>query len=138
MKLITAQVYGPFQNGEASHIIYPTPTPTPTLPNPAQPNTKGRTSKAHSVGMGAFPRCGAGAGCLAIKYQFFGAVSPGYANGSYFLSICNVGCPGWCILSNPETLDPNPPYENGSGDVEMGFQTGDFNENTSQLHVVVL
>ena len=33
MELSTAQAWGPFENGEASHIIYPTPTPTPTLRN---------------------------------------------------------------------------------------------------------
>ena len=32
IKLSTAQVLGPFQNGEVRHIIYPAPTPTPTLP----------------------------------------------------------------------------------------------------------
>ena len=36
VKLSTAQAWGPFQNGEAGHMIYPTPIsyPYPTLPNP--------------------------------------------------------------------------------------------------------
>ena len=54
MKLSTAQAWGPFKNGEASHIIYPTPTPTPTLlftlPDPT-PN-KGLPAYFRSAGMG--------------------------------------------------------------------------------------
>ena len=45
MKLSKAQAWGPFQNGDASHNVYPTPTPTPaptlhypTLPNLTLPN----------------------------------------------------------------------------------------------------
>ena len=41
LKLSTAQAWGAFKNGEASHIIFPYPTPTlpyPTLPYTTLPN----------------------------------------------------------------------------------------------------
>ena len=41
-KLRTAQARGAVKNGEASHIIDPTPTPTPTLPDHTLPYPSGR------------------------------------------------------------------------------------------------
>jgi len=37
MQSSTAQAWGPFETGEASHISYPTPSPTPILPYPTLP-----------------------------------------------------------------------------------------------------